>query len=151
MADMTVNFMELFDFCRGKHLGSGATRDVYEFAPEPDKWVLKVEKDADDNDGKDWMQNVQEWLFWENCPKAKRRWLAPCRLLSRSGKYLLQRRATPITKRQRPTHLPAFISDIKDGNLGVVDGKVVMVDYGLLVAGAVYTAKMNLRKVHYYD
>jgi hypothetical protein len=149
--DVTVDYMELFDFLRGKLLGSGATRDVYEFLPEPDKYVLKVEKTPCDNENRDWMQNTQEWLFWNNCAKSAKRWLAPCLQLSRSGKYLLQRRATPITKQQRPLRLPAFITDIKDANLGIVDGKVVMVDYGLLAATSIYNANMRLRKVRYYD
>jgi hypothetical protein len=147
-SDIEGNYKELFDLFCGAYLDDGATRKVYEYRLDPDKYVVKVE---DDDKRDDWMQNIQEWLVWTGAHKDMKKFLAPCAFISKSGKFLIMRRAKPITPKQRPIRMPAFLYDIKDENLGIIDGRVVMVDYGLVAKYAVYNANRRLRKVRYHD
>ena len=61
------------------------------------------------------------------------RWLAPCEFLSPDGRILLQTRAEPLPFDYRlPDKLPAFLTDLKRANFGLLDGKLVCVDYAFV-------------------
>lgn len=110
----------------GKKLGSGISRKVYDFLPNP-KWVIKFE------DSKRWFQNVIEWEVWNYVMSEKQlsRWFAPCISISNYGTILVQRRVSPLTKERAPLEMPDFFGDFQLNNYGILEGRVVACDYGL--------------------
>lgn len=131
-------FEDAFNLLCGKQLGEGMSRKVFECRIRPDL-VVKVEDE-------EWrrFQNVAEQRFWDDNYYRKEiaRWLAPCEYLSPDGRILLQRRAHPVGDYKLPDKLPSFLTDLKAENFGILDGRLVCVDY----AFTVLTASMRLRK-----
>lgn len=128
MTDST--FEDAFNLLCGKLIGEGIHRKVYECRIRPDL-VVKVE-----NDDYRYFANVLEDKFWaDNQHYAKvARWLAPCEYLSPDGRILLQRRADPIGRGTKlPDKLPAFLTDVKRSNFGLLNGKLVCVDYAMVL------------------
>ena len=128
----------------GKQLGRGVARDVYACELVPD-CVVKVE----DNAGS--FQNVMEWETWQrvkDSPVAK--WFAPCRWISPSGTVLVMERTEPIPRAKFPTKVPAFLTDLKRTNYGLLKGRVVCHDYGtnLLIELGMTT---RMRKADWWD
>lgn len=116
---------DLLDFCTGACIGSGVSRGVYVYGPDP-KYVLKIETEEG------WWQNIMEWETYQEAkdtPAGK--WFAPCERISDNGKILLQRRTNPLGWRERPKKMPRFFTDLKLTNFGTIDGQVVAHDYGL--------------------
>lgn len=114
---------ELENFILGEKLGQGAYRAVYVYRPDP-TLVIKVETLNRA------FANVHEWDIWQRfAPGRNKRWLAPCVEISDHGTFLLQKRTTPITKREMPKAIPSFLTDEKAVNWGRLDGKVVCHDY----------------------
>lgn len=139
-------------FFLGDKLGEGAFRKVYEMQFRDDL-VIKVAK------GYDGIQsNINEWQLWERCEygdfyKPLREWLAPCLCISFCGKYLVQRRALPIIDRKLlPTVVPACMTDLKMDNVGIYDGRVVFIDYGihLIVEEAILNNKAKIVSRDYW-
>lgn len=117
---------EAFKLMCGKKLGTGCNRIVYECKLMPE-WVIKTER-LNPND----FSNVREHHFWNQYKnnKAIAKWLAPCGEMSPDGVVLLQRRVEPLADDYKlPKTLPAFLSDLKRSNFGLLDGKLVCVDY----------------------
>lgn len=112
----------------GKLLGSGMSREVYEYQPNPTDTVVKVETSV-------CFQNVKEWLVWKAVKDAKvhARWLAPCIRISDYGGWLMMARTRPVTldelKRELP-RVPTFLTDLKVGNWGRLGKRIVCHDYG---------------------
>lgn len=137
---MTSAFEDAFNLlCHGQ-LGEGIHRKVFACRIRDD-FVVKVE------DGAEWRNfaNVREMQFWcdwqHHEPVA--RWLAPCEFLSPDGRVLLQRRCEPIPSGyELPATLPAFLTDVKRENFGLLDGRLVCVDY----AGTVPAVNKKPRK-----
>lgn len=124
-----VQSSEFLSLCLGECLGEGVSRKVYNFTLN-DIYVAKVETDTAFNV----KQNLLEWDFWQQNVdnKSVTDWLAPVVAISACGTFLIQRKVTPIPHDyQLPTHLPAFLNDIKVQNFGLLDGKFVCVDYGM--------------------
>lgn len=115
--------------CAGNKLGSGIHRDVFECRLN-DKWVVKVETDLPWR----YFANVHEMKFWndnEHC-EAIAKWLAPCEFLSPDGLLLVQHRCQPLRDSDNlPEKVPAFLTDIKRDNWGILDGRPVCFDYAL--------------------
>lgn len=109
---------------QGELIGAGASRRVYEHADMP-QWVIKVEEI---NGG---FCNAMEWKVWEYAQHMPpvREWLAPCALISRCGRVLVQRRTEPVPTDELPDKVPSFFTDLKTANWGRYDGKVVCHDY----------------------
>lgn len=108
----------------GEHLGSGVSRHVYTYRPQPKKFVVKVEyADCD-------FQNVAEWELWCNAKASLKKWLAPCWDISPCGKALLQERAEPCPTHLLPKRVPAVLGDLHKANFGIIEGRVVLMDYG---------------------
>ena len=126
----------------GQRLGCGIGREVYEFLPDRSK-VAKVETTTQS------FQNIREWETWSelaDTPHAK--WLAPCRLISPCGIVLLMDRTEPVRERDMPARLPAWLSDLKRENYGILKGRFVCHDYGLnlLINHGAFAAKMVKRQ-----
>jgi len=144
---MTISFVDLpsivtldfvSSFC-GKLLGCGIGRQVYEFALDHEK-VIKIETSAQS------FQNTIEWETWRNLkdtPSAK--WLAPCHWISSSGIVLVMQKTRPFCPGEEPEQMPAWLSDFKRENYGIIDGKPVCHDYGtnLLLNHGAFTKRMQ--------
>ena len=115
-----TDFVRLF---LGKFLGSGVSREVYELAINREL-VVKIERARG-------FQNVLEWRTWNDLKHTDyAQYLAPCEAISPCGTVLLMRRARPLPPEKENTPLPSFLSDFKHRNYGMLEGRVVCVDYG---------------------
>lgn len=120
---------ELRSLLCGSLIGKGAARDVYDCRLDAD-YVVKLETTSVS------FQNVEEWQTWwwlENYPH-KSKWFAPCKFISTCGYALLQRKTVPIPTKQLPKKIPFYLSDIKPENFGLLDGKIVCIDYGTVLS-----------------
>lgn len=127
---MDDTYKDCFHLLCGKKLGSGIHRDVFECKLRKDL-VVKVE-----NSDLRYFANVFESRFWDENQyyKPVSQWLAPCEFLSPDGRILLQRKASPIfDESQLPEKLPSFLTDLKMANFGMLDGRVVCVDYAMYI------------------
>lgn len=117
---------DLFDITAGEWIGRGAGREVWTFAPDP-AYVIKFETATKS------FQNVAEWSTWDWVRATPfEKWFAPCKSISACGTILIQRRVEPIRDAERPKRLPAFLCDLKRENFGMLDGRVVCADYGMI-------------------
>ncbi|NCD07693.1 MAG: hypothetical protein EOL97_16410, partial [Spirochaetia bacterium] len=118
---------ELFNLLVNKKLGTGVYRTVYDLKYNKDK-VIKV---ANDVYGE--KENAREYILWDDIsnyyPKLKK-WFAPCYQYSATGKYLIQDKVIFPDKTKYPKQLPAFFTDTKYSNFGLLNGKWVCIDYG---------------------
>jgi hypothetical protein len=106
-------------FC-GKVLGEGAARKVYEHNFDG-KVVIKVET------GDYSFQNITEWQTWERVKHTDlAQYFAPCVAISPNGRVLVQRRTSRPT--YYPDKVPAFFTDLKLDNFGVLTNGNVFVD-----------------------
>ncbi len=121
-------FGDCFNMLCGRKLGEGIDREVYECKVRPDL-VVKVEHSDFRR-----FANVMEARFWADHQHYDKvaRWLAPVEFLSPDGRLLLMRKAEQgnITF---PDQLPAFLTDVKPENFGMLDGRLVCVDYALTI------------------
>lgn len=114
-------------FC-GTVLGFGVSRIVYEFLPDPSK-VVKIETAAQS------FQNALEWTTWEQLRDTKfEQYLAPCHSISPCGIAMVQTKVAPLPPDDDPLmkdlRMPAFLTDFKRANYGLLDGRIVAADYG---------------------
>lgn len=122
---------DFFDFFCGRWIGSGTSRTVYEFALEK-KFVIKIQRQDDENVR--CFQNVNEFEAYFNLkhqhPKLAA-FLAPATNISSCGRILMMEQTSPIKDKQKmPKSIPAFLSDTKIQNWGILpNGKVVCHDY----------------------
>ena len=115
---------DTFFLVAGRELGRGISRVVYACDINPD-WVVKVEEDA----GR--FQNIVEWKIWQEAKDLPaRRWLAPCLYISPNGSVLIQARTTPARPREYSDRMPAFLTDFKRLNYGMIGRRLVCHDYG---------------------
>lgn len=116
-------------FICGKLLGSGVTRDVYEFKPDP-RFVVKIERDQSMGN----FCNVTEWRnyidnrYWKWFAK----YLAPCELISWDGVILIQRRIEFRDRIEYPIEIPAMFTDTKYSNFGWIGNQFVCCDYAFI-------------------
>lgn len=137
----------------GRQLAEGCYRRVFELRGDPTK-VLKLEAFGD------MFCNQMEWRTWREVEHTKwAEWFAPCVSIDAFGGALVMERTKPIEdwpegKRQR---LPAFFTDVKPENFGLLDGRLVCHDYGstLLMLRGMRGAKLvpvhNLPGDHCYE
>lgn len=121
-----VSYRESFEVLTGELIGSGVHRHVYACNLRPDL-VVKIE-----NSDKRRFANVLEyefWCDWQMAPEVAK-WLAPVECMSEDGRVLLMRRADPLPRGYKlPEKVPAFLTDLKPENFGLLKGKLVCVDY----------------------
>lgn len=123
---------DFFDFFCGKHIGSGESREVYEFRLD-EKYVIKIDKMFEPGGNNFTFSNVAEWEFYHNVkhhsPKIAE-YLAPIMNISKCGKVMMMQKTTPIpNKKVLPKKLPALFTDTKIENWGMIGNKVVCHDY----------------------
>lgn len=115
---------DFFGLFLGEEIGRGMSREVYAHALDPDL-VLKIENEAGQ------FQNVFEWETWLRVRDTEHaKWFVPCEEISPSGCILIQRRTHPIRLDELPEKVPAFMTDLKPSNWGLLDGQPVCHDYG---------------------
>ena len=128
--DSIFAFRELENLLCGRVIDSGTARRVYECRINP-KWVVKREIGAS-------AQNIIEteiWAYADGTPEMSD-WLAPIHYASQNGLYIIQSKTPPLSERERPKHLPAFLDcDLKLANFGWLGDRIVCHDYGTLIAG----------------
>lgn len=128
---MNKTFEDTFNLLCGDKLGSGVDRDVFECRLRPDL-VVKVEIE------KGWRSfaNSFEMSFYDHHHwyNPVGRWLAPCEYLSPDGRILLQKRCSPVPHDYKlPSKLPKFLTDHKRENFGILDGRLVCLDYASVI------------------
>jgi hypothetical protein len=121
---------DAFNLLCGDLIARGAHRKVFTCKLRDDL-VVKVEDDENRR-----FANVLETEFWHNHqyyePVAK--WLAPVVMLSPDGRLLLQKRCdVPSSDFKWPEKVPAFLTDLKVGNFGLFNGRLVCFDYALTI------------------
>lgn len=124
---VTIDLHALFF---GKRLGGGLSREVFEFGYDP-RYVVKMEAKGN-------FQNVTEYMIWEAVQDTEwAKWFAPVKMISPLGTALIMRRAvqaedaTDKAKASFPKMLPDFLADTRECNWGWLDGRWVVVDYGM--------------------
>ena len=113
----------------GSLIGGGLSRNVYSYGTD-DTYVIKFEYAAG------YFQNTMEWQVWSRVKEvpAIAAWFAPCNHISNMGRWLIQRRTTPVTiaeLRKKLPRVPAVFTDLKVGNWGRLGKRIVCHDYGL--------------------
>lgn len=128
---------EFMDLACGDRIGYGMSRTVYRYTFDDTK-VIKIENSTNH------FQNVIEWEFWRTNQYYDKlaKWLAPCHYISHSGTFLIMDYAKDIEIEDIPDKLPSFMTDLKIGNFGMIDGKVVLRDYGTTLSNP----SMRLKK-----
>jgi len=119
---------EYVSFMTGDKIGDGMSRDVYDHPSDKTK-IIKMENDTRH------FQNVLEWQIWQQFCHCKKiaKWLAPCHSISYNGTFLIMTKAADMRKEEIPETLPAFLTDHKLANFGILNGQVVCRDYGTLI------------------
>lgn len=134
----------------GKKLGEGAFRSVYEFNPNPEKYVVKIEVESSES-------NANEFLIWEEvsglCGEKEwvKDWFAPVLWMSPNSRILIQERshAVPRDKRGKilmmsyPDMVPDFFMDVKGDNFGWIGDRPVCHDYGFINRFIQYNKKFK--------
>lgn len=137
-------FTDFFNVMCGEKIGEGCHRSVFECKIRPDL-VIKIEEDD-----YRYFANVLEMKFWNDYgfDKSVSKWLAPCEYMSPNGRVLLQKKCDPIpSKMKMPEKLPDFLNDIKRSNFGILNRKIVCVDYAITCNNISTT----MRKVRDWD
>ena len=124
-------FKNIQELVIGRKLGSGFSRDVYEWLPDS-KSVIKVAKgyrgiEANVIEFNTWETLENKGSFYDNA----RKWFAPCLEISNCGTFLRMRKTEPLRAHEAPTVIPSFVTDLKLSNIGWLEGRVVFHDYGL--------------------
>lgn len=119
-------YSEFAHFMLGDVLGSGMSRKVYQHPFDRTK-VIKVENSASH------FQNVLEWRIWQDFQfyEKVKKWLAPCHAISHNGTFLIMEKADDIPNERKIETLPAFLTDHKRSNFGLIKGQIVARDYAL--------------------
>jgi len=125
-------YQDAFNLLCGKLIGEGAHRIVYACKLRPDL-VVKVE-----NGTLRFFANVLEDRFYADNRYYKKvaDWLAPVEYMSPDGRLLLMKRADPIPDNySMPARIPAWLTDLKRENFGLIEGRLVCIDYALTIGG----------------
>lgn len=128
----------------GQRLGSGVGRQVFVYELDP-RLVIKVEDCG--------FQNIVEREIWLAIKESKfREWFAPVRNISPCGTVLLMERTLPAPRSKYPKKMPGFVSDLKYSNFGMLNGRLVCHDYGMLCNFlAAVPAKVAMRRAQWWD
>ncbi len=117
---------DFFGLMTGEWLGGGIGRGVYVLGTDP-TMVVKIETASHS------FQNVAEWDVWSEITRGghkAKKWFAPCYYISPCGIILIQARTRPTDKSRFPKKMPAYFTDLKYQNFGMLDGHLVAHDYG---------------------
>lgn len=137
--------LDFLNLLAGRQLGRGGmSRKVFEL-PLNEKYAVKIEE------GDGMFQNVMENEFWNTVEHTKQaKWFAPVHSISPNGRVLIMRKTEPAPSSAYPKMMPAFFTDFKKSNYGLLDGRLVCHDYGTCLLPTVgVTARM--KKVDWYE
>lgn len=116
---------DLLDMCVGRKVGTGMSREVFEFGPDP-SLVIKFETTAG------YFQNAFEFEIWSTVKDTEAaKWFAPVLRISDNGKVLIMKKTEPLGLNEAPAKMPHFFTDLKIQNFGWLDGQLVAHDYGI--------------------
>lgn len=131
----SFNNEELYKSCAqmiiGKHLGRGYSRDVYIHAMEP-SIVVKIAMNADGV-----IANTNEFDIWDEVQHWKgkyenlKNFFCPVTAMSSDCKVLFMKRTQPLRVEDIPNEVYTWVTDQKLENFGILDGRLVIHDYGL--------------------
>lgn len=128
---MSKAFEDALNLLCHDQIGEGIHRKVWTCRIRDDL-VVKVEVD----DEWRYFANAREMQFWCDWQyhKPVAQWLAPCEYMSPDGRVMLQRRCDPVPPSYKlPDKLPSFLTDVKRENFGLLDGRLVCVDYSTTI------------------
>jgi hypothetical protein len=119
-------FSKARNFLCGEKIGSGLYRDVYELRHNP-RYVVKIDVTTQ-------FANITEWRYYIDNKdwKLLGSWLAPCEMISKCGRILIQRRVRHGEKEDYPKKIPAVFIDTKLQNFGWIGDKFVCCDYAYM-------------------
>jgi hypothetical protein len=118
-------YVQAFHLLCDEQIGSGIARNVFSSQVLASS-VVKVE----DRIGS--FQNVVEWETWQRVKETEfAKWFAPCEWISGDGSILVMKRTQPAREGEFPKKMPAFLTDFKRTNYGVLGKRIVCHDYGL--------------------
>lgn len=127
----------------GKRIDGGQFREVFEYGPNPKKWVIKIATH-------ELSSNVVEAKVWYEAQglnsdlQIVKDWLAPVKFISPDSRVLVMRRTQPIEMKDLPKKLPSFVNwDVKPENFGMLDGRLVCHDYGCFYQWIDFDTKMS--------
>lgn len=129
---------EFVDILCGEKIGQGISREVFKCRLN-ESWIVKIERDGF------YHQNIHEWKIWQEIQHWKKmsKWFAPCEYLSPHGTILIQQKTTPAYKKDLPNSLPAFFTDIKQENYGMLGEQFVCFDYGIIPISRNWSTKLK--------
>lgn len=139
-------FHDLQSLCFGEELGSGYSRKVFSFAPDP-KMVIKYAPELP-------KENMIEYEIWQMVKHVKSiaRWFAPVCSMSTCGIFLLMERIERPMKKDYPARVPAFFGDLKYDNFGIWRGKFVCCDYsGFVSTSLSHKWSGQMKKAKWWD
>ena len=132
--------MDLIRLCCGKKIGNGESRDVYDCKIYPG-YVIKVTHYNE--------HNWNEYNIWEAVKDSPyRKWFAPVKEISPAGNSIIMKKAKPITDNTKlPKSIPEFFTDVKRENFGIIDGRLVAIDYQHLIRAIDISFNCSHRKL----
>lgn len=139
-----ISAREFGDLFLGKRIGKGVSRAVYE--NRQDKTTI-VKHEIGQG-----FQNAIEWELWKivkNTQYAK--WFAPCVDISPNGVFLIQKKVEFPARARYPKLMPAFFSDFKYTNYGLLYKQFVCCDYGGLEVLLCTGLTKRTRKAHWWE
>lgn len=120
---------DLLSAVLGERLGSGYGRTVYRSLLQSGQ-VLKL-ANGNLGVGNGVWQNTIEYQIWFSASEQLKECLAPVNWQSESGLVLSMQEVSPLVAGHKyVARLPVF-DDMHPSNLGILDGRVVLCDYGL--------------------
>lgn len=135
---------DCFNLMCGTLTGSGMARKVFE-CTFMDNHVVKVEQEPYS------FQNIHEWEVWRRVSETDySKWFAPCKYISPNGQILIMERTVSLDKSKYPKNIPAFFTDTKYANFGLLKSKFVCHDYGVHLMHEQGMTK-RMRKADWWD
>lgn len=114
---------DIADYLLDDELGVGLQRRVFKKYQSNDS-VIKLEANP--------CQNITEYEVWDKVKDTEfAKWFAPVLGISEYGHLLEMVRTRPVRIEEMPQKIPAFFTDMKIENWGMLDGRIVCHDYGI--------------------
>jgi hypothetical protein len=128
----------------GEVISQGQYRNVFQCSLVPNS-VIKI-TDTKSNG----YANILEAEVWETVVNTKHdKWFAPVLYCSPGGHFLIQKKVKEIPKSFKfPKKVPYFFSDLKPSNFGMLNNKLVCIDYQLLY-NAVTLSMSKTKQAHW--
>lgn len=123
--DNPIFQLDLYSSLIGDKIGEGAYRSTYE-CPLNKDWVVKVSLELSST------SNIIEYCLWKDienwAPKSVQKWFCPMIYVSPSGQLLIARKCE-TENIKKPKNVPHFLTDCRENNFGMLEGRLVILDY----------------------